>query len=175
MSDGASPTSSCRTSCAAASRPRGSCPRSRARTTVRSPSRSTRAAPAADGRDRRGSTLRPSVRPWLIVAALFLVTCGMAMPLAAYGVFLPVLSEAFGWSRGAISTALSINLVIGGLAGFGVGALSDRFGPRVLLVPTVALAGTGFALVSTVGALWQLYLFVGVLSGLGMSSRSEER
>ncbi|HEX9420844.1 MAG TPA: MFS transporter, partial [Methylomirabilota bacterium] len=76
----------------------------------------------------------------------------------------------FGWSRGAISTALSINLVIGGLAGFGVGALSDRFGPRVLLVPTVALAGTGFALVSTVGALWQLYLFVGVLSGLGMSS-----
>src|SRR5712691_3715801 len=35
---------------------------------------------------------------------------------------------------------------------------------------TVALAGTGFALVSTVDALWQLYLFVGVLSGLGMSS-----
>ena len=30
-------------------------------------------------------------------------------------VFLPVLAEAFGWSRGAISTALSINLVPGGL------------------------------------------------------------
>jgi len=114
--------------------------------------------------------MRPTVRRRLTVAALFVMTFGIATPLAAFGVSLPVLAEAFGWSRGAISTALSINLVLGGLAGFGVGALSDRFGPRVLLVPTVALAGTGFALVSTVGALWQLYLFVGVLSGLGMSS-----
>jgi predicted MFS family arabinose efflux permease len=114
--------------------------------------------------------MRPTVRRRLTVAALFVVTCGIATPLAAFGVFLPVLAEAFGWSRGAISTALSINLVLGGLAGLGIGALSDRHEPRVLLVPTVALAAAGFALVSTVGALWQLYLFVGVLSGLGMSS-----
>jgi MFS family permease len=104
------------------------------------------------------------------VAALFLVTCGMAIPLAAYGVFLPVLSEALGWSRGAISTALSINLLVGGLAGFGIGALADRYGPRVMLVLTVMLAGAAFALVSLVGAIWQLYLFVGVLGGVGTSS-----
>jgi MFS family permease len=114
--------------------------------------------------------MRPTVRRRLTVAALFVVTCGIATPLAAFGVFLPVLAEAFGWSRGAISTALSINLVLSGVAGLGIGALSDRHEPRVLLVPTVALAGAGFALVSTVGALWQLYLFAGVLSGLGMSS-----
>ena len=94
----------------------------------------------------------------------------MAMPLAAYGVFLPVLSEALGWSRGAISTALSINLLVGGLAGFGIGALADRYGPRVMLVVTVVLAGGAFALVSMVGALWQLYLFVGLLGGIGTSS-----
>jgi MFS family permease len=104
------------------------------------------------------------------VAALFLVTCGMAIPLAAYGVFLPVLSEALGWSRGAISTALSINLLVGGVAGFGIGALADRYGPRVMLVLTVMLAGAAFALVSLVGAIWQLYLFVGVLGGVGTSS-----
>jgi MFS family permease len=114
--------------------------------------------------------MRPNVRRRLTVAALFVVTCGISTPLAAYGVFLPVLAEAFGWSRGAISTALSINLVLGGLAGLGIGALADRHGPRVLLAPTVALAGAAFALVSTVGALWQLYLFVGVLGGVGMSS-----
>jgi MFS family permease len=114
--------------------------------------------------------MRPTVRRRLTVAALFVVTCGIATPLAAYGVFLPVLAEAFGWSRGALSTALSINLVLGGLTGLGIGALADRHGPRVLLAPTVALAGAAFALVSTVGALWQLYLFVGVLGGVGMSS-----
>ena len=114
--------------------------------------------------------MRPGSRRWLIVAALFVVTLGISTPLAAYGVFLPVLAEAFGWSRGAISTALSINLLLGGLAGFAVGALADRHGPRLLLVPTVALAAAGFALVSAVGTLWQLYLFVGVMGGVGMSS-----
>jgi MFS family permease len=114
--------------------------------------------------------MRPTVRRRLTVAALFVVTCGIATPLAAFGVFLPVLAETFGWSRGAISTALSINLVLGGLAGLGIGALADRHGPRVFLAPTVALAGAAFALVSTVSALWQLYLFVGVLGGVGMSS-----
>jgi MFS transporter, OFA family, oxalate/formate antiporter len=114
--------------------------------------------------------VRPAARRWLIVAALFVVTYGISTPLAAYGVFLPVLAEAFGWSRGAISTALSLNLLIGGLAGFGIGALADRHGPRVMLVLTVTLAGAAFALVATVGALWQLYLFVGVMGGVGMSS-----
>ena len=102
--------------------------------------------------------------------ALFVVTYGISTPLAAYGVFLPVLAETFAWSRGAIATALSINLLLGGVAGFAIGALADRHGPRVMLMLTVALAGTAFALVSTVGALWQLYLFVGVLGGVGMSS-----
>jgi MFS family permease len=104
------------------------------------------------------------------VAGLFLVTCGMAIPLAAFGVFLPIVVEALGWSRGAVSTALSINLVVGGLAGFGIGALADRYGPRVMLVLTVALAGSAFALIASVEMLWQLYLFIGVLGGVGTSS-----
>jgi MFS family permease len=112
----------------------------------------------------------PDARRWLIVAALFVVTYGISMPLAAYGVFLPVLAEHFGWSRGAISAALSVNLLVGGLAGFVVGALADRHGPRALLTVTVALAGAAFALVSAVNALWQLVLLVGLMGGLGMSS-----
>ncbi len=113
---------------------------------------------------------RPAIRRWQIVAALFVVTYCISTPLAAYGVFLPVLAEHFGWSRGAISAALSVNLLVGGVAGFGVGALADRRGPRLLLVVTVTLAGAAFALVSVVGALWQLYLLVGLLGGIGMSS-----
>jgi MFS family permease len=114
--------------------------------------------------------VRPLPRRWLIVVALFVVTYGISTPLAAYGVFLPVLAEAFGWSRGALATALSVNLLLGGVAGFGIGALADRHGPRVMLVITVTLAGAGFALVGAVSALWELYLVVGVLGGIGMSS-----
>jgi MFS family permease len=114
--------------------------------------------------------VHPSARRWLVVLALFVVTYGISIPLAAYGVFLPILAETFRWSRGAIATALSINLLVGGVAGFAVGALADRHGPRVMLVTTVALAGTAFALIAAVDTLWQLYLFVGVAGGLGMSS-----
>lgn len=109
-------------------------------------------------------------RRWLIVAALFVVTYGISTPLAAYGVFLPVLAEQFGWTRGAISAALSVNLLVGGVAGFAVGTLADRRGPRALLAATGAMAGVAFALVSAVSALWQLYLLVGLLGGVGMSS-----
>jgi MFS family permease len=109
-------------------------------------------------------------RRWAIVLALFVVTFGISMPLAAYGVFLPIIAETFGWSRGAIASAISLSLILGGVAGFFVGRLADRHGPRVMLILTAGLAGIGYGLVSSVGALWQLYVLVGVLGGTGMSS-----
>jgi MFS family permease len=105
-----------------------------------------------------------------VVTALFAVTFTLANPFAAFGVFLPALVQEFGWSRGAISAALSINFLVGGAAGFVVGTLADRYGPRALLAASAALAGTGFALVSTIHALWHFYLLVGVLGGVGMSA-----
>jgi MFS family permease len=112
---------------------------------------------------------RRAGRPWLIVAALFMVTYGVSTPLAAYGVFLPVLADTFGWSRGAIATALSLNLIVGGFVAFGIGSLADRYGPRVLLAVTAAIAGTSFALISTVHTLWQLYLYVSALGAFGLA------
>ena len=109
-------------------------------------------------------------RRWAIVLALFVVTFGISMPLAAYGVFLPIIAATFGWSRGAISSALSLSLVLGGVAGYFVGRLADRHGPRLMLMVTVTMAGIGYGLVSSVSEIWQLYLLVGVLGGAGMSS-----
>ena len=114
--------------------------------------------------------MRPNQQRWLVVAALFTITFGVANPFAAFGVFLPVLAEEFGWSRGAISVALSINFLLGGLAGFLVGTVADRYGPRAILLVTVVLAGSGVALASTVRALWQFYLVIGVMGGIGMSA-----
>jgi MFS family permease len=108
-------------------------------------------------------------RRWAVVAALFLVTFSASNPLSAYGVFLPILAEEFGWSRGALSLALTLNLIVGGGVGFWIGAVGDRRGPRLPLVVTVVLAGAGFALVARVEALWHLYVFVGVMAGVGMS------
>ena len=106
---------------------------------------------------------------WLIAAALFAVVFSASSPIAAFGVFLPVLAETFGWSRGAISVALSLALLLGGIGAFGAGAIADRYGPRFILAFTVAMAGAGFALASTTDSLSELYLFVGIMGGIGTS------
>jgi MFS family permease len=107
---------------------------------------------------------------WRVVVALFLVVACIATGVSAFGVFLPVLGETFGWSRGAVALGLSINLVVGGVAAFPVGRAADRQGPRGVLALTVLIGAGGFALTSAVGALWQFYLAYGLMVGVGMSS-----
>lgn len=107
---------------------------------------------------------------WVVVAALFAVTASVSTSLTAFGVFLPELSQAFGWSRGGISVALTINLIVGGLAAFPVGWRADRHGPRGVLALTVLTGAVGFALSSGISRLWHFYLSYGLLVGLGVSS-----
>jgi MFS family permease len=111
-----------------------------------------------------------SAERWRVVAALFVVTACVSTSVSAFGVFLPVLSETFGWSRGAVSVALAINLIWGGLVAFLVGGIADRRGPRGALTGTVLVGALGFALTAAITALWHLYLTYGLLVGVGMSS-----
>src|SRR6058998_198749 len=104
---------------------------------------------------------------WRVVVALFTVTSCIATAVSTFGVFLPVLSDAFGWSRGAVSVVLSISLVLGGIAAFPVGRIADRRGPRAVLAGTVAIGAVGFVLSARIDALWHLYLSYGVLVGVG--------
>src|SRR5256712_7965499 len=94
---------------------------------------------------------------WRVVIALFTVTSCIATAVSTFGVFLPVLSEAFGWSRGAVSVVLSISLVLGGVAAFPVGRIADRRGPPAGLAPTGALGAAGVVPRPPVHALWPPY------------------
>jgi len=94
---------------------------------------------------------------------------GVWIPHAGFGVFLPVLAREFGWSRGAISVAASLNSFIGGAIGFLVGAANDRYGPRPILALGALLAGLGYLFASAVNALWHFYLLLGGLLGIAMA------
>lgn len=106
---------------------------------------------------------------WGVVAAAFLGMCGTWIPHAAFGVFLPILSLEFGWSRGAIASVASLNLLLGGVLGFWAGAVSDRYGVRRILALSAAVTGTGYLLSATINTLWHFYLLLGVLLGVSMS------
>lgn len=88
----------------------------------------------------------------------------------SYGVlFNPLISE-FGWSRAAIAGASSMAFLLMGLLGIVIGRLNDRIGPRKLMTVTGVFFGLGYLLMSRLETVWQLYLFFGIVFGIGLSS-----
>jgi MFS family permease len=102
-----------------------------------------------------------------MVTILFGVLAARALPLHSFGVFLKPITAEFGWDRGALSAALSLNLIVGGGLGILSGRLSDRYGPRLLITIGGLLTGVAFLLLSQINALWHVYLIWGILMGIG--------
>jgi len=115
----------------------------------------------------------PKARPrlfygYIVVGAALLI---MAIAYGAYnsfGVFFESLLTDFGWTRATISGAFSLSWIMQGVHSIIMGRLTDRFGPRVVLTICGFLIGLGYLLMSQIGAIWQLYLFYGVVIGSGM-------
>ncbi len=104
----------------------------------------------------------------MVVAALLVMMIATGA-LYSFGVFFkPVLTE-FGWTRAATSGAYSLCILILGSLGIVMGRLNDRFGPRIVVTAGGLLLGSGYILMSQISAIWQLYLFYGILAGIGLS------
>jgi len=85
----------------------------------------------------------------------------------SFGLFIKPLTEEMGWNRTEISGAYSLAQIVYGIFGIIIGILSDRFGPRVAILICGVSAGLGTLLMSQVNSIWQIYLFYGVLFGIG--------
>jgi len=107
---------------------------------------------------------------YVIAAACFGIQAIGVGTYVTYGVFFNSLASEFGWSRAAISGASSIAFFLMGLFGIVVGRLNDKIGPRNVMAVTGFLFGLGHLLMSRLGAVWQLYLFYGIIIGIGLSS-----
>jgi MFS family permease len=87
----------------------------------------------------------------------------------SFGVFFNPIMNTFGWQRAAISGAVSLSMLIYGLASILLGRLNDRVGPKLIMTASGILLGAGYLLMSRIDALWQLYLIYGVIVGVGLS------
>lgn len=106
---------------------------------------------------------------YAIVLAAFFIMAVTWGAFYSFGVFFkPVLTE-FGWTRAATSGAYSLCFLLCGFLSIVVGRLNDRFGPQIILTGCGLFLGSGFLLVSQISAIWQLYLFYGIIVGIGMS------
>jgi len=115
----------------------------------------------------------PGARPrffygHIVAGAAFLIGAIAYGSYNSFGVFFESLLADFNWTRATISGALSLSWVMQGVFSIIMGRLTDRIGPRIVLTICGFLIGLGYLLMSQVGAVWQLYLFYGVIIGGGM-------
>ncbi|QWZ08396.1 MFS transporter [Nocardioides panacis] len=115
--------------------------------------------------------VRHRVHPaWPVAAVAFVALLGAAGFRAAPGVLMLPLQDEFGWSRGTLSLAVGVNLVLFGLTAPFAAALMDRFGIRRVTTCALLLISLGSGLSIFVRESWQLLLTWGVLIGLGTGS-----
>jgi MFS family permease len=107
---------------------------------------------------------------YIIVLACFLIQGIGIGVFVTFGVFFKPLLAEFGWSRTTISGASSMAFFLMGLLGILAGNLNDKFGPRAIMAVTGAFYGCGYFLLSQLNSAWQLYLFYGLIVGIGLSS-----
>jgi MFS family permease len=110
--------------------------------------------------------MKSSSYGWVIVAAGALMTCVAIGAMFSLAVYLTPMAAATGWSRAGISSAMSLNFLAMGVAGFAWGAVSDRFGPRIVVLSGAVLLGLGQLLASRAGSLLQFQLGYGILVGV---------
>jgi len=85
---------------------------------------------------------------WVMVALGAFMSCIAVGAMFSLAVFLRAIIADTGWSNTAVSTAMTLNFLAMGAAGFGWGWLSDRIGPRIVVLAGAVLLGLGLFLAS---------------------------
>jgi MFS family permease len=102
---------------------------------------------------------------WVIVAAGGLLGCVAVGAMFSLPVFLLPISRATGWSVTGLSTALTIGFLAMAVGSMVWGNLSDRFGPRIVLVTGSTILALSLALASRATSLLAFQLIFGVALG----------
>ena len=106
---------------------------------------------------------------WVVVATAFCVALVAYGVQYSFGIFLNPLREDFGWSVALVSGAASLFMFSRGALAILTGRATDRYGPRITVAIGGFFLGLGLILTSQISAVWQLYLFYGLMAGFGLS------
>ncbi|RWB03180.1 MAG: MFS transporter [Mesorhizobium sp.] len=107
---------------------------------------------------------------WVIVAAGALMSCVAIGTMFSLAIFLEPMAIDTNWSRAGISSAMTLNFLVMGLGGFAWGAISDRFGARIVVMIGAVLLGLALVLASRAGSLLSFQITYGALVGLAASA-----
>ncbi len=102
---------------------------------------------------------------WVIVAAGGLLGCVAFGAMFSLPVFLRPIAQDTGWSIAGVSSAMTIAFIAMAVGSIGWGSLSDRLGPKVVVLSGSVLLAVGLALASATHSLLVFQLVFGLLVG----------
>jgi MFS family permease len=102
---------------------------------------------------------------WVIVASGGLLGCMAIGAMFSLPVFLLPISRATGWSVTGVSSAMTIGFLAMAFASMGWGTLSDRWGPRVVVLTGSVVLPASLALASRATSLAEFQLVFGLIAG----------
>ena len=91
---------------------------------------------------------------------------------SSFGLFVYPITDANGWGREVISTALAIQNLVWGIVAVFAGGLADRFGNVKVIVAGTIFYSLGMVLMSGVDSPWLLNTSAGLLVGAGIAGTS---
>jgi len=104
---------------------------------------------------------------WVVFGVAFFTLIAAAGFRSTPGVLIDPLHDEFGWSRGTIGIAVSVNLVLFGLIGPFAAALMSRYGLRRVVATALLMISLGALGTTQMTQPWQLILLWGVVVGVG--------
>jgi MFS family permease len=107
---------------------------------------------------------------WVIVAAGALIGCVAIGSMFSLPVLLTPMTDATGWSRTGISSAMTIGFLTMAFGSMIWGAVTDRWGARMVVLTGSCLLAAGVALASAAPTLLAFQLAFGLIVGLGASA-----
>lgn len=107
---------------------------------------------------------------WVIVAAGGLLSCVAIGAMFSLPVFLQPIARDTGWSVAGISTAMTVAFLAMALGSLMWGNLSDRFGPRRVVLAGSVILAIGLALASQTSSLLMFQILFGLLVGGGTAA-----
>ena len=108
---------------------------------------------------------------WMVVAGIAILFVSSGIGFYCHGVILDPLRTQHGWSKGTVSSAITLYFLVTGTTGFLIGRKVDKYGPKPILIIGSLIFGLSFASLAFIREIWQLYLvyFIAAVGWTGTS------
>ena len=101
---------------------------------------------------------------WIVFAGAMVQTLQNGLQQQAYGGYVVLLSQDFGWSKAILSWGSTMQQAVYGVSGPVVGSMLDRFGPRTVIRVGMFVTAAGFLMFARINSLPMFFVAMFIIA-----------